>query len=429
MKRALQKRFEFMNANLRILTIRQILGMFCRRMIFSYASLYILAIGGGEAQIGVVNSLRPIAGLIMFPIAGYLTDRTGRVRLIALASYFSALTTLLYIFAPSWEWLALAALLQGIVVFQFPPLSAILADSMKPQNRGMGIATMSTLGTAFAMFSPYIAGIILEVQGVNSGMRLLYAFLALSQVISATLIIKYLKETAVIEKTKSKLNILAILKETYAGIPDLIRNMPRSIKALGILAGLGFIANGISSPFWVVYVTDIIELSNIEWGLILFLESVFKTVLTIPCGMISDRFSRTKTLFAAVLCSLVALPSLILAQTFLDVLIIRLGVGLAGALFLPSSTALMADYIPRDMRGRVMAAIGRGSVLVGATGGGTGGPGMGYLFTIPVMVASILGGLLYIQNPTYPWICMLGITIIQLLSLVFFIRDPEKAEG
>jgi hypothetical protein len=89
----------------------------------------------------------------------------------------------------------------------------------------------------------------------------------------------------------------------------------------------------------------------------------------------------------------------------------------------------MADYIPRDMRGRVMAAIGRGSVLVGATGGGTGGPGMGYLFTIPVMVASILGGLLYIQNPTYPWICMLGITIIQLLSLVFFIRDPEKAEG
>jgi len=89
----------------------------------------------------------------------------------------------------------------------------------------------------------------------------------------------------------------------------------------------------------------------------------------------------------------------------------------------------MADYIPRDMRGRVMAAIGRGSVLVGATGGGTGGPGMGYLFPIPVMVASVLGGLLYTLNPTYPWICMLGITIIQLLSLVFFIRDPEKAEG
>ncbi len=429
MKRALQKRFEFMNANLRILTIRQVLGMFCRRMVISYASLYILAVGGGEAQIGVVNSLRPIAGLIVFPIAGYLTDRTGRVRLIALAGYFSALTTLLYVFAPSWEWLALATLLQGIVVFQFPPSSAILADSMKPQYRGVGIATMSTLATAFAMFSPYIAGIILEVQGINAGMQLLYALLALSQGVSATLILKYLKETTPIKKTGTKLNILAVLKDTYTGIPDLIRNMPRSIKALGLLLGLGFIANGISSPFWVVYVTDVIELSSIDWGLILLFESVFKTVLTIPCGMIADRFSRTKTLFAAIVCSLIALPSLVLAQTFLHVLIIRLGVGLAGALFLPSSTALMADYIPRDMRGRVMAAIGRGSVLIGATGGGTGGPGMGYLFTIPVMVVSVLGGLLYTLNPTYPWICNLGITILQLLSIIFFIRDPEKAEG
>ncbi|MCW4037122.1 MAG: MFS transporter, partial [Candidatus Bathyarchaeota archaeon] len=275
----------------------------------------------------------------------------------------------------------------------------------------------------------YIAGIILEIQGINAGMQLLYALLALSQGVSATLILKYLKETTTIENAGTHLNILAVLKDTYAGIPDLIRNMPRSIKALGLLLGLGFIANGISSAFWVVYVTDVLELSSIDWGLILLFESVFKTVLTIPCGMIADRFSRTKTLFAAIVCSLIALPSLILAQTFLHVLIVRLGVGLAGALFLPSSTALMADYIPRDMRGRVMAAIGRGSVLIGATGGGTGGPGMGYLFTIPVMVTSVLGGLLYTLNPTYPWICILGITIIQLLSIIFFIRDPEKAEG
>ena len=55
-----------------------------------------------------------------------------------------------------------------------------------------------------------------------------------------------------------------------------------------------------------------------------------------------------------------------------------------------------------------MAAIGRGSTLIGATGGGTGGPGMGYLFTVPVMTASVLGGHLYSINPTYPWICVFG---------------------
>jgi len=428
MIKRLQKRLEFMNKNLRILTIRQILLMFFRRMVLSYFSLYILAVGGDKAQIGLITSLRPLAGLIMFPLAGALTDLTGRVRLIALGGYLSALTMLLYIFAPSWEWIALGALLQGFMVFQFPPSSAILADSIDPKNRGVGIATMNTLAYALAIFSPYIAGIILELYGINLGMRLLYALYVSSLVISATLALKYLRETVTIEKAATKLNILSILKEAYAGIPELIRYTPRSVKALGLLVGMGFITNGITSPFWVVYVTEEIGLSNIDWGLILLFESIFKTILTIPCGMIADRYSRTKTLFAAVFFSLVSLPSLILAKTFIHVLLVRLGVGLAGALFIPSCTALMADYIPRDLRGRVMAAIGRGSLLVGATGGGTGGPGMGYIFTIPVIFASVMGGLLYSLNPIYPWLCILGATIIQLVSIILFIRDPKKAE-
>ena len=53
---------------------------------------------------------------------------------------------------------------------------------------------------------------------------------------------------------------------------------------------------------------------------------------------------------------------------------------------------------------------------------------MGYLFTIPVMIASVVGGLLYSMNPGYPWIGILGTAIIQLISIILFIRDPEKVE-
>jgi MFS family permease len=69
--------------------------MFFRKIVFSYSSLYILAVGGGEAEIGLVNSFGPLAGLIMFPISGYLTDRTGRVKPIVMAGYLSALALLL----------------------------------------------------------------------------------------------------------------------------------------------------------------------------------------------------------------------------------------------------------------------------------------------------------------------------------------------
>jgi MFS family permease len=428
MMKSLRKRLEFMTGNMRILTVTQVLGMFFRRMVLPYVSLFILAVGGEPAQVGIINSLRPLAGLIIFPISGYLTDRTGRVKLIALANYLSALTMLLYVFAPSWEWIALGALLQGFMVFQFPPSSAILADSLDPRNRGVGIATMNTLANGVAMFSPYIAGVVLMLLGNSSGMRVLYGFMVLSSIVNGTLILRYLKETAEIEKTETKFNALTVLKEAYTGIPALLGNLPRSVKALGLVVGLGFVANGVSSPYWVVYVTDVVGLTNIEWGLILLFESIFKTVLTIPCGMLADRYGRSRTLSVAMVLSVFTLPSLILAKTFNHVLLIRLGAGLAGALFFPSSAALMADLVPRELRGRVMSAIGRGSVLIGATGGGTGGPGMGYLFTIPVMVASIVGGVLYSMNVSYPWICVLGTSIVQLLCVILFIRDPKKAE-
>ncbi|MFC1802838.1 MFS transporter [Thermoproteota archaeon] len=428
MLREIKHRFSFMEGNLMILTIRQIIGMFFRRMVLSYASLFVLAVGGNSSQIGIINSLQPLAGLLMFPISGYLTDRTSRVKIIALADILSAVTIFCFVFARTWEWIAVGALLQGFMVFSFPPTSAILADSLNPKNRGIGIATMNTLAVAVAMFSPYIAASILVQYGDNIGMRILYGMFGLQFVINAALVFKKLEETTEIDSSKPMPNIVKILKESYSGIPELLTNTPKSVIALGIVVLMSFISNGIASPFWVVYATEIIGLTKIEWGQILLFESILKVILTIPSGMIADRIGRTKTLLAAVLVSLIFLPSLIFVTNYSSVLLIRLGVALAGSLFMPASSALMADYVPRNLRGKVMAALGRGSVLIGATGGGTGGPGMGYLFVIPVMISSILGGVLYDMNPVFPWYSVAIATIIQMLLVILFIKDSDKAE-
>jgi MFS family permease len=428
MLQVLKDRFDFMNRNITVLTLRQVFGMFFRRMVMSYSSLFVLAVGGTDAQIGLINSLRPLAGLIMFPIAGYLTDIRGRVKMIALAGYLTGITMLLYVFAQSWEWIALGAVIQGFMVFQFPPTSAILADSLEPRNRGIGIATMSTLANVFAIVSPYLAGYILEIMGIETGMRLLYGLLASVQLINGTLVIKYLEETAKPKETEKKIKILKILKETYAGIPDLVSNMSVSVKALGLVVGISFIMNGIASPFWVVYATKEVGLTEIGWGLILLIESIIKTALMIPAGIISDRYSRSRSLLAAVVFCLLAYPLTILAKSFFHIIVIRIIIGISGAIYISSSTALMADYVPRHMRGRIMAAIGRGSVLVGAAGGGTGGPGMGYLFTIPVMISSIVGGLLYSINPVYVWYSLIIASVIQVILVFFFISDPENIQ-
>ncbi len=416
-----------MSDNMLVLTVRQSLGMFFRRMVLPYASLFILEVGGTSSQIGVVNSLSPLAGLLMFPISGYLTDRTSRVRLIALAGYLSAASLLLYVFAPSWEWIALGSLIQGFMVFQFPPTSAILADSLTPGNRGTGIAAMNSVATGFSLFSPYIAGMLLEALGVGVGMRVMYGLLACSSLVIAVLVSRYMEDSREAAGYDALPSLGVILRETYSGVSELVRGLPRSVKALGFVVLMGFIGNAVSSPFWVVYVVEEVGLSSLDWGLIIMLETILKTLLTFPAGVLVDRYGRTRNLLASLLVSLFSMPLIVYAEGFYHVLLIRLAVAMAGALFTPASTALMADYVPSEMRGRVMAALGRGSVMVGATGGGTGGPGMGYLFTVPVMAASIMGGLLYAVNPAYTWYSLLAATSVQVLALALFVRDPDVA--
>jgi len=421
--------FSFMRGNILVLTLTQVLGRFFRSMVMPYASLYILALGGEPAQIGLINSLRPLAGLIMFPISGYLTDRTGRVRLIAFAGYLSGATMLLYVLAPSWEWIALTAFLQGFMTLQFPPTSAIIADSLEPSSRGTGIATMNTVASTLAMFSPYIAGTIIEIYGAAFGMRILYSLLAAAIIISATINLRYLKETSTYEGEKVTLSdITKIFKEVYSSVPSMLAELPRSVKALGVVLILLFMCNGVASPFWVVYAMERIGLSSVEWGLILLVEAALKTLLYIPAGMIVDRYGRTRSLLASLLLTLVSIPFFVYSTRFIEILLIRMAVAVATVFFIPASTALMADTVPRGSRGRVMSAFGRGSVLIGAAGGGTGGPGMGFFITIPVMIASVVGGILYSANPAYPWFFVLVSTAAAIIMTALFIRDPTKAE-
>ncbi|MFC1526366.1 MFS transporter [Candidatus Latescibacterota bacterium] len=420
--------FSFIRGNVLVLTVSGSLGMFCRGMVFPYIPLYILTLGGDPAEVGIVYALGPLGGLLVFPIAGYLTDHMDRAKLIAVTGYFSAAVVLINALAPSWEWVAFARLLQGFAVFQFPATSAILADSLPPESRGRGLATMTALTGAMALFAPYAAGSMLDAYGVDTGMRILYLIMTVAYTAGATINLLFIRETR--ERSSevvSRANLSATAKEAFAGIPALLRGFPPVLRALAVIIILCFLANGVASPFWVIYAKTHIGLTASQWGLILLVETGIRNLVAIPAGFMTDRFGRTRFILLALTTSLV-IPLYLLAGSFVHVLLIRCVVGVTTAFFSPSMAALLADTVPSATRGRVMAAIGRGTVMVGAASGGTGGPGTGYMTTLPLMIASLSGGLLYAWNPASPWIFVLVVTVIALAVAARFIRDPRKAE-
>jgi MFS family permease len=100
----------------------------------------------------------------------------------------------------------------------------------------------------------------------------------------------------------------------------------------------------------------------------------------------------------------------------------------AYAIGLPACSALMADIVPRDVRGRVMAALGHGGLKIGTAGDGVGGPSVGYITIVPLMIASLAGGYLYTWNPVSPWLCASIATALAVTLIVLFVRDPKQAE-
>ena len=103
----------------------------------------------------------------------------------------------------------------------------------------------------------------------------------------------------------------------------------------------------------------------------------------------------------------------------------------ANAFLMPTCQTLVAENVPRELRGRVMSAIGRGFIMVTGPGvgdGGGGGPGMGFVLTIPIMMGSLVGGYIYSNNPMFVWVILTGAIVISTIISVVFVRDTYEHE-
>ena len=117
-------------------------------------------------------------------------------------------------------------------------------------------------------------------------------------------------------------------------------------------------------------------LAKTAWGTILLVETATRNLSYIPAGFLVDHLGRRTCILMALTIPLLLVPSFVFLTGFWSVLIIRIVMAMSHALLMPAASAMVADCVPREIRGRVMAAVGRGTFMLGAASGGTGGPGL-----------------------------------------------------
>ena len=423
--------FDFIKGNILVLILTNIIWMFTLRMILPFLSLYALALNATPVQVGLISALRFAATLMTFPVAGYLTDKLGRVKIIVSSGYLSSAIYLLLALAPDWRVIALGSFLQGLASFSFPALSALTADSLRPSQRGIGFAMSMAIPGILAIPSPYIGGYLITRYGTIPAMRRLYFSLMATNLLVTTLRLKFLRET--LEPSRDvplglgPRAIPRLLLESYKGVVETLRWMPRSLTSLTIILVLSFFSDAVVAPFWVVYATETIELSKLQYGFISLLAGAVNMVLSIPAGVIVDRVGSKRAMAAAFLLFLFPVLYFPHAKGFETVLLIYLVISLASAFSVTACQTLLANMVPKEMRGRVMAALGRGMIRINVLWGG-GGPAVGFLLSLPLAMGSLSGGYIYITDPKAPWLLLTATLTTCLGILIIAVREPERPE-
>ena len=417
-----------LRGNLFWLVVCQCVWQFTTNIPSPYLPLYIQSLGGSPADIGLVRSAAAIAGLFLYPLGGYIADKQGRVKLVSVATVVYAFSFIPFAFAPNWETLAVASFLQNLVLFYSPILTVLQADSMPAGMRGQGFAVAISVPGALGIISPFIGGYLVDAMGIIPGMRLVYNVGFGAGLLVAAIRWVTLKETldpAKAQKIDYR-NIPKVFKDSYLSFLETLRWMPDQIRVLAIMQMMQIFFNGVAASYWILYATAIIGISATTWGLNSAIQGSVNMLFAIPAGRLMDRFGRRRLLIP-MMCLVPVFPlAFLFIKDYVGLAVLVVFMSISNAFLRPGFQSLLADYTPRERRGRMTSAVGGGNFFVDIRGTGYGG---GMLLFIPAAVAQTLGGVLYEANPTIPFMVMSAGMVIVIIWAFLRVKEPVKMEA
>jgi len=304
--------------------------------------VYVDQFAASSTVLGIVFGAYSASRTLFMPPVGYLSDRMGRRGFIITGLLLFTLVSPLYAVADGIVQLILVRFLQGMAAAMLMPVAMSYIGELAPEGKeGFLMGTFTSAFFAGLGFGPLIGGFLRDRYSMEAAF---YGMGALSLLALIVTTVTLPPDGSASGQRKDK---------EHGGRGKMFSLTPRLSALLFFrftrALGIGFV--------WVLmplYAVIELRISSFQVGILLSVNTFVTTFLQSPLGHLSDRMGHLRSITLGSIIAALAVSAISWAPGYRELILISLVLGLAGALIVPSGSALAVELGRSEGMGRIM---------------------------------------------------------------------------
>ena len=363
-------------------------------MIFSVFAIFFTTIAGASAALlGMIEGLADLSASSLNYFAGWLSDRTGKRKVLALAGYgFSTLAKIILSIASSVAGLSVFRVIERLGKgFRGPPRDAWLSAVAEESTRGYSFGVHKALDKSGAVLGPLVAYALLSWLGEGASTFRLLFWAALVPAVLSILVLSLIKD--------------------QPGAQHRRENMIETWDTLSPAFKRYLVAAGIFSLAYFSFAFLLLRANSVGFAVkdIVLLYALFNIAFVVAApliGKLGDRFGRARIIMLGYVIYLLMSLGFAFATTRWQVIVLFIIYGVFYAIDEAQSKAFIADI---ELERRA-SAIGLYNFVTG-------------LIYLP---ASLIAGALWLWNPASAFLVAAGLAFAALTVFQFLRPARER---
>jgi MFS family permease len=303
-----------------------------------------------DTEFGISSNTAILSFIVAFGItkaitnyfAGKLANKIGRKNLLVIGWFFALPVPLLFINAPSWNWIVFANVLLGINQgLTWSSTVVMKIDLVREKNRGFAMGLNEFTGYLAVGLIAFLSAFVADKYGVNPYPFYIGIALAILGLLFSFFLIKdtrkFVQHTEATETKKTLSNVF--VSTTFTD------------KTLSSVTQAGLVNNLNDGMIWGLLPIVLVQQFDVKTiGLIAAIYPGVWGIGQLFTGKMADSFPKKKMLFLGMLLQGVAILFIPYASTFLEFVAITTTLGLGTALVYPTFLTTIAQQVSANQR-------------------------------------------------------------------------------